>query len=278
MPQFAKQKSKLHLQLTNSDYESRASLRIGGVSLLYKRFDIYLSHSTFKRLVMGIGKLKWIVLLVYLASMLGANAAIVQYVNEAPGVGNVGLLYTNSTPLYTFQVSAGLMNLVVNNVPTQGFCIDIAKLSSTSALTYSEVPLSSAPHPWPGPMNATGADLVQQLWGNYFAGINSALDPNLEAASMQLAIWRAVATGNGANYTVSVDNTSVNARATQMLEQLDASKTTSLIALINDTAQDYVISVVPEASTMIAGALALLPLGLSAVRAIRRNHNKSAAA
>jgi hypothetical protein len=229
-----------------------------------------------KGLAVGIVKLKWIGLLVYLASMLGASASIVQYVNEAPGL-NVGLLYTNSTPVYGSAVTAGLMNLLVNNVPTQGFCIDIAKLSSPSALTYSEVPLSSAPHPWPGPMNATGADLVQKLWGNYFAGINSASDPGLEAASMQLAIWRAVATGNGANYTVSVDNSSVNARATQMLEQLDASKTTSLIALVNDTAQDYVIAAVPEASTMIAGALTLLPLGLSAVRAIRRNQKSAAA-
>ena len=170
-------------------------------------------------------------------------------------------------------VYAGIYNLSVNTVATPSFCIDIGHEENpgTSSSDYSYTTLSSAPVGSAGPMNASGAVDVEKLWAAYFSPTMGAQD----AAALQLAIWEAVATGNG-TYTVTSNpsgpyyNGAVATEAAGEIASLShLTAQADLIALTSSTEQNFVVAV-PEPTTIMAGVLMLLPFGASTLRILRR--------
>src|SRR5690348_15419313 len=74
------------------------------------------------------------------------------------GVGASEVVQISSSTLSgTPWVYAGILNLQVDGVATQGFCIDPYHWSISGAQTYSEVPLTQAPKSPGGPMNQSTA-------------------------------------------------------------------------------------------------------------------------
>src|SRR5690349_4403682 len=80
-------------------------------------------------------------------------------------------------------VDAGVLQLNVNGVSMNGFCIDPFHFSSGSMTGYQEVELTSAPKG--NLMSANTALLVERLWGSYYSPSMSAQN----AAGLQIAIW-----------------------------------------------------------------------------------------
>jgi hypothetical protein len=163
-------------------------------------------------------------------------------------------------------VEAGFYNLTVNGVATPAFCIDIAteQTEGQAYPDYSYTTLASAPISSAGPMGATAATDIEKLWAAYYSPSLSSVD----AAALQVAIWEEVALGKGTALTVS-GNTAVTDEANTMLGSLPSlTAQADLIALI-DSGQGYVVAV-PEPTTVVAGALLLLPFGASALRILRK--------
>jgi hypothetical protein len=219
--------------------------------------------------------MKKLCLTIALAGVLAVpslQAAMVSFVNVDPGKDvtvSVTDLNGGQPGNFSLGTRAGVFNLVVDGVNTDAFCIDLQRYASYSTLSYSYAGLSGVPDSWAGPMNAAGEAKVEQLWGNYFAGINSAADPALEAAALQVAIWRAVAAGNG-GYSVSIGTGTLLTRVLEMETGLDSSVYTDLRALYNPNQQSFIVPV-PEPTTVLAGALLLLPFAASTIRRFRKN-------
>jgi hypothetical protein len=173
-----------------------------------------------------------------------------------------------------------------------GFCIE-AQLSCGNCYEANVNTLDDAPKP-SGPggstMGDTKADYLRELWADVAAGqgvanneLASALDKT-EAAAMQLAVWEivyedkpdttgATATYGAGNWNVLVNdagspsdsfktsnNTAAAAQANTWLDLVTGSGATpgpSLVALVNESCQDYITIPVP-------GAVLLGLLGLSA--------------
>jgi hypothetical protein len=166
-------------------------------------------------------------------------------------------------------VEAGFYNLTVNGVATPSFCIDIAtdQSENTPYPDYSYRTLASAPISSAGPMGAAAAINIEKLWAAYASPSLSSVD----AAALQVAIWEEVALGNG-TYTLAVSgNSAVTTEATTMLDSLSGLTAQANLIALTDSGQAYVVAAVPEATTLIAGALLLLPFGASTLRILRRN-------
>jgi len=220
-------------------------------------------------------KLQLAVLAVVLAGVTSASAALtVDYVGVSP-VQTIDLTVSSVTypgPTFNFTsgVLAGIYNLNVNGVATPSFCIDVER-DSGDASDYYYNDLASSPLAQSGPMGATAAASVEKLWAAYYT---SATGDNTTAAALQLAIWETVAAGAG-TYSVSIGGNSaldmaVNTAAGTMLANLGTlTAQADLVGLVSPTTQNYVVAV-PEATTMLAGALLLLPLGASTLRIVRK--------
>jgi hypothetical protein len=78
--------------------------------------------------------------------------------------------------------------LLVGGVATPGFCIDPFHASVSGAQSYYSEALSAGPKPPGGPMGASAATEIEQLWQRYFSPTMSAAD----AAGLQIAIWEVV--------------------------------------------------------------------------------------
>lgn len=194
-----------------------------------------------------------------------AQAAWVHEVNVSPNQ-TVHLDVDNVVGAdYSGNVYAGIYNLTVDGVATPSLCIDVQRQSGSGTYQYEYLSLPSAPLSWAGPMGDTAADTVSRLWAQYFSGATSS---SLEAAALQVAVWQTIDAAVD-TYTITVSgNAAVTTRAAEMLADL-ASDPASLVALVNETYQNYVVPV-PEPGTMIAGMLLLLPFGASAMRILRR--------
>lgn len=179
------------------------------------------------------------------------------------GVGANETVWINSSNLgNNLHVYAGVLNLTVDNVATNGFCIDPWHWSSGSALSYTLESLDNAPKSAnggsPNPMGASTALKIEQLWQQYYtSGIS-----NVNAAALQIEIWQLVdlAVNNGTFALISIDGDS--AAVMSSIADMDAFLTNNpnaaaanLVA-VTGAGQDYVIQNVPE-----GGATALL-LGL----------------
>jgi hypothetical protein len=93
---------------------------------------------------------------------------------------------------YNGGVYAGINTLSVtegaNTFTASGFCIDPFHFSLDGPKAYNTVALGSAPK-YPGPMGATTALEIEELWHEYFP---TAQTSSTVAAGLQLAIWELV--------------------------------------------------------------------------------------
>jgi hypothetical protein len=212
-------------------------------------------------------KLYLAVLAAGLSFLNSANASLTVVIGIPNPSEIVNIVVTpgsgSTVPAYNGGVYAGIYNQTINGVASSGFCIDVAHdvYSGETFNNYNYANLIAAPASPAGPMNATQVVEIEKLWAAYFTSAKSSA---LDAAALQVAIWEAL--GNGAeNYTVTegAHNTTsdqVFALAGTYLSSLSSlTAEAGLIAIVSPTGQSYVI--VPEATTMIMGAMLLLPLG-----------------
>jgi hypothetical protein len=125
-------------------------------------------------------------------------------------------------------------------------------------------------------MGATPAVEIEKLWAAYYISAQ-ADNSGVTAAALQVAIWKVLGggqpLGNGnPGYTVTEsDGAGVGALTASMLGALPSLiPEAHLIGLVSPDGQSYVVAV-PEPSTIIAGALLLLPFGASMLRIVRKN-------
>jgi hypothetical protein len=199
-----------------------------------------------------------------LASALWASAsqaAMVTLDNVSPNE----VISVNSESVY-----AGIYNLTVNGVATPSFCIDVVhNINGGDTFNdFSRVVLSTAPNSPAGPMGTTAASIIEGLWGTYFAGATT----SSEAAALQVAVWRAVNLGNHpVPLSFGSDATTQAAydRSTYMLDHITSyAGLSGLLGGVADNTQGFVV--VPEPTTLVAGALLLLPFGASTLRIVRK--------
>jgi len=221
----------------------------------------------------------WTVLVTTVLAVGGSASGSVTL--DLVSVGQVGnnnyqvvtLVASGGYSLNQSGVEAGVYNLKVNGVATPSFCIDIATEQIENQLynDYNYNPLASSPVSVIGPMGSQAATDIEKLWAAYYSPSMT----SVQAAALQVAIWEDEANNSGAGidtagkYTLTVSgNPSVTTLAGNMLTALPGlTAEADLIALV-DSGQGYVVAV-PEATTVLAGALLLLPLGVSTFRILR---------
>jgi hypothetical protein len=171
-----------------------------------------------------------------------------------------------TTPAYTYagDTDVGFAAIKVGNGPVvDSFCIDPYDPSIAKSENYTAVNLSASPVSTFGnvAMNASAAVTIEKLWAMYYT---SALSSVTVAATLQEAIWKAIAESNGGTVT----GVEYESQANAML--VDTQSYTGglppLFAWSNSSYQDY-IGVPDGGSTM-----ALLGLSLSGVAFIRRKY------
>ncbi len=183
--------------------------------------------------------------------------------------------FPSGVQAYTSVYYLALSNVVMNpGVPFtvqsgRGFCIE-AQYSGGNA-PYSIVDVADAPlvnGPGGSPMGAAKAGLVSKLFG----GAYSSLSTGTQIAAFQTALWEIVYESDstldattGAFYATGDAN--VLSQANTWLSNLGSYSDYSgrLVALTNNTQQDYVTVAVPEIPTAM-----LAPLGLAVVGLVRR--------
>lgn len=161
------------------------------------------------------------------------------------------------TGFYTGEVSVGILKLVVDGVPADGFCIDPFHFSLSSSAGYQFRSLADAPK-LPGTMGAIKADAIRKLWAMAYTPKMTSED----AAGLQLAIWE----------TVAGDNFSVNGNdygAGLLLQRLeDYSGNGAKLIALSGPGQDYVT--VPDGGSTLT-FLALAATGLAALHFVSRS-------
>jgi len=239
---------------------------------------------------MNMNKLTMVIAVAGMAGVMSAEASLtVGFVNVSPEA-DVNLVVQNTTAgitSFTGAVQAGIYNLTVNGVATPSFCIDVDRdapgtggLTGHNPLTdYSYTALSSAPLTPSGPMGSAIATDIEKMWTAYFSPAAGAT----QEAGLQLAIWELL--GNGGligggsvpnlGYRVTSSG-AINAEANIMLTALfggglNSDAPAHLVGLTSPDGQNYVVAApVPEPTTIIAGALLLMPFGACTVRALRK--------
>ena len=195
------------------------------------------------------------------ASLLGAISLYATPVTvKEVGVGANKVVNISSSSLGTVNAYAGVIKLMVDGVPTDGFCIDPWHFSTSGVnMSYQTRALEAAPKP-PGPMGTATALKIEQLWEKYYTPSIT----NSTAAALQIAIWKLVDTAianaffsiNGQDYgastMVSWVNSNPNAPAADLIG-------------LSGPGQDYVVKRVPDSGTSVA-LLGLSFLGLVALR------------
>jgi hypothetical protein len=185
-----------------------------------------------------------------------ANPVTVQELGVSPSKV-VGISVTG---FYTGNVYAGINNLLVDNIATNGFCIDPFHFSIGGPQPYESVPLEQAPkddHLITGThMTTDEAALIGKLWAMAYADIGSDAE---KAAAFQIAIWEIV----GGSYFHLTSSTDYGASLLLSQALAYAGPGANLIALTGP-GQDYVIggpNSVPDSGTtalLMASALGAL--------------------
>jgi hypothetical protein len=189
-----------------------------------------------------------------------ANSVTVQELGVGPD--EVVNITSSALGTGTFNVLAGINQLVVNGVATEGFCIDPFHWSLTGPQSYTTEALSLGPKNPDGPMGTVKATEIEQLWAKYYS---ASMSPQ-NAAGLQVAIWEVVGSTtpadpnyfkvNGSDYGASLMLTWVNNNP--------GAPTANLLA-VTGPGQDYVIPV-PDGGT----TLMLLGEALCGLFIIRR--------
>jgi hypothetical protein len=155
-------------------------------------------------------------------------------------------------------VYAGIINLSVNGVATQGFCIDPWHYSVSGVQSYTLESLTSAPKA-PGPMSQADATQIEDLWTKYFSSTMS----DQQAAGLQIAIWETVSGTGGATFSLVSSN---DYGAAAMIAAVQSGVTPANLVALTGPGQDYVIPSVADSGT----TLALLSLGVLGLFVMRR--------
>ncbi|HEX7859929.1 MAG TPA: hypothetical protein VF773_06375 [Verrucomicrobiae bacterium] len=194
-------------------------------------------------------------LLALSVSRVGAVPVTVQELSVSPAQ----VAYINVTGFYSGGAYAGIVNLKVNGVETDGFCIDPFHFSSRSSMQYEMVNLADAPKAYlptfNGDMGELKAAQISKLWGMAFSATMTAS----QAAAMQIAIWEIVA---GDLFSVSGNDFGASVLLGKLATY--SGPAANLVGLTGP-GQDYVIASVPD-----GGATALLFLiGFGAMSAAK---------
>ena len=184
----------------------------------------------------------------------------VRYTGVTGGTINIGGTW------HSGGVYAGSYNLVVDGVPMQSFCIDLADNTTTSTQTYNVLALQDASDPSFGPMGpAKATALAELLYENWVPGMT-----NAQLLSLQVAVWEVTADGPGSLDLTSGTFTASNAGASAYLATIDGGPApTSLFVGLShplqhgDTPQyqDYVVRV-PVPGAVLLGILGLGVVGV----------------
>jgi hypothetical protein len=182
----------------------------------------------------------------------------------------------HSGPLnYNGGAYAGVVNLLVDGKPMDGFCIDPFHFSNPSTVTapYQVVPLSSAPKT-PGPMTPAAASEIALLYAYVYALPENAGKPHgitaENAAGLQIAIWQIIAASTGGDFSLMPGQQDFGAQGFRNIVEAPGytGPKANLIALktVGASGQDYLVPNVPD-----GGATALLLVfGTTALLAFRR--------
>jgi hypothetical protein len=175
---------------------------------------------------------KILVAVLSLAAITFRAGAVPVTVQEV-GIGSYEIVQMNSSTLGTAWVYAGTINLLVNGVPTQGFCIDPFHWSIGGPQPYDMESLALAPKAPVGGMGAAEALQIEQLWEQYYSPEIS----NENAAGLQIAIWEIV---GGSNFHLT---SGIDYGAGDMLAWVNSNPEASAANLVAVTGpgQDYVI-------------------------------------
>ncbi len=192
---------------------------------------------------------------VLLSAALLATPVTVQEV----GVGPSKVVNISTSTLGTFNAYAGVVRLVVDGTPTDGFCIDPWHWSSALPKPYETVALGNSPKS-PGPMGAATALKIEQLWQHYYSPTIS----NETAAGLQIAIWKLV---DAAVLSATFSINGYDYGASNFISWVEANPNAPAASLIGLTGagQDYAIRKVPDGGSTVA-LLGLSLLGLAALR------------
>ncbi len=195
----------------------------------------------------------------------GSSAfAQLTYVGLGSPVGTVHIAGSGLASAINGNYYAGWEVINVGGPNFQTMCIDIADTAQSDPNATIKS-LDLAPDAWAGPMGTTAANTIKLLWGTYAAGATT----EKEAAALQIAIWKTIDTAMGTYALTFTDSGTIGAvaRADYMLTHLGS--TSADLRAVSGIHQDFLVPV-PEPTTLIAGALLLLPFGASALRTIRR--------
>jgi hypothetical protein len=190
------------------------------------------------------------------------QAAAVPVTVQEMGIGANEVVQITSSTLGTASVYAGIVDLQVNGVAMDGFCIDPFHWSIPGLQSYNTETLGAGPKAPGGPMGAATALKIEQLWAQYYSVGMSGQN----AAGLQIAIWDLV---GGANFQL---DSSPDYGAGDMLAWVNNNPTASAADLIAVTGpgQDYVIPNgpnIPHFSVPDGGTTALL-LGMGLISLI----------
>ena len=187
-------------------------------------------------------------------SVLPASAEPLAVVEA--GVGAYEVVNISSSTLGdNLWVYACSIDILVDNNSTQGFCIDPWHWSLGGTMAYNSEDLSVGPKN-PGPMGATTALQIEQLWQQYYSPAMS----NSNAAGLQIAIWDLVsasvsaATDGAAWYTL---NSGDDYGAGAMIAWVESDPTAAAANLVAITGvgQDYVVQASALPSAILDAAL-----------------------
>lgn len=166
-------------------------------------------------------------------AVLAFRADAVPVTVQELGVGPNEVVEMTSSTLGQHWVYAGIIDLKVNGIATDGFCIDPFHWSITGPQTYNTEDLSVGPKPPGSPMGAATALKIEQLWAQYYSHTMS----NADAAGLQIAIWELVG-GAGFHLDSSLDY-GANAMLAWVNQHPDA--TAANLIAVTGPGQDYVI-------------------------------------
>ena len=186
-----------------------------------------------------------------LALIFGAAMHAGPVVVDELGIGaNEVVRISSSTLGNNLSVYAGIIDLTINGVAADAFCIDPWHWSISGPQNYTSEALSSAPKA-PGPMSAADALQIGNLWAAYFSPTMT----DQQAAGLQIAIWDTVSGTGGATFTLDSSN---DYGAAAMIAAVQGRTNPASLLAVTGPGQDYVIANVPERGA----TAAFLGLGL----------------
>jgi uncharacterized protein (TIGR03382 family) len=179
-----------------------------------------------------------------------------------PG-GNVG------AGVYTFNYNHGDLNWLA---PSFGaFCIEIQQpISGGQTVTFDVAPIEDAPSSFADGMGVIRADRLKELFGRRYAESSDSAE---NAVAFGIAVWEIVNDdtfdlNTGGFIANSTNPAGAKDLAASWLAEIDGNgPRASLLALLSDTAQDYVVV---NTEIPAPGALALASLGLASGARRRR--------